>query len=256
MVQHARSRYLLAQWIADHGYVVVSIDGRGTPFRGRAWERALRGRVGEVALEDQVAGLRALGARFHEIDLRHVGIFGWSYGGYLAGFAALRRPDVFSVGVAGAPVTEWRDYDTHYTERYLGLPAEHGDDYDRNSLLVHASELAVPLLIVHGTADDNVYFTHGARFADALFRAGRPFSFLPLVGFTHIVPDPLVSQRLYDRIMAFLSHTLDAPPNSGSQEEGPVARTGCPEPLPRMETRGCSGETPRGPHTTNTMTIQ
>jgi dipeptidyl-peptidase-4 len=195
-----RDAYLLDQWFADQGFVVVAADGRGTPARGRAWERALRGAVGEVPLADQVEALQALLVREPAMDPARVGIFGWSYGGYMAAFALLHRPDVFRAGVAGAPVTDWRDYDTHYTERYLGLPAREAAAYDRASLVAHAGELRGALLLIHGTADDNVYFGHSVRFSDALFRAGRDHRFLPLTGFTHMVPDPNVASRLYGTI--------------------------------------------------------
>jgi dipeptidyl-peptidase-4 len=208
MVGSVPREYLLEQWLADHGFVVVCLDGRGTPGRGREWERALRGRIGEIPLEDQVAGLQALGARYPELDLSRVGIFGWSFGGYLSALAVLLRPDVFDAAVAGAPVADWRDYDTHYTERYLGLPDERAEDYDRASLLTHAAGLRRPLLLVHGTADDNVLFTHSVRLSDALFRAGRDHEFLPLSGFTHMVPDPIVTMQLYGRIASFLATHL------------------------------------------------
>src|SRR5262245_11668557 len=211
VVGSAPREYLLEQWLADRGFVVVSLDGRGTPGRGRAWERALRGRIGELPLEDQVAGLRALGARYPELDLSRVGIFGWSFGGYLSALAVLLRPDVFHAAVAGAPVADWRDYDTHYTERYLGLPDEAASDYDRASLLTHAPALRRPLLLIHGTADDNVLFTHSVKLSDALFRAGRDHEFLPLSGLTHMVPDPVVTTRLYARIAEFLQRHLEAP---------------------------------------------
>ena len=98
---------------------------------------------------------------------------GWSFGGYLSAQAALRRPDVFKAAVAGAPVTDWEDYDTHYTERYLGLPQESPQSYKDASLLTHAAELKRPLLLVHGTADDNVYFRHTLRLSDAPFSRAR-----------------------------------------------------------------------------------
>ncbi len=210
-VTSARHRYAMNQWIADHGFIVVSIDGRGTPFRGRVWERALRLRLDDTPLEDQVAGLRALGARYPELDLGRVGVYGWSFGGYLSALAVLRQPSVFHAAVAGAPVTDWREYDTHYTERFMGLPegtAQEREAYERSSLVAHASELTRPLLLVHGTADDNVYFSHSALFSSALFRAGRAHEFLPLVGFTHIVPDPVVNERLYRRIAEFFVERL------------------------------------------------
>jgi dipeptidyl-peptidase-4 len=202
-VTSARHRYVMNQWLADHGFIVVSIDGRGTPHRGREWERALDGHLDDVPLDDQVAGLRALGARYPEMDLSHVGVYGWSFGGYLSGLAVLRQPSVFHAAMAGAPVTDWREYDTHYTERYMGLPDAERAAYDRSSLVTNAQSLERPLLLVHGTADDNVYFSNAALLSNALFRAGRPHEFLPLVGFTHIVPDPIINRRLYERIAEF-----------------------------------------------------
>lgn len=203
-------RYLLHQWVADHGFVVVVIDGRGTPGRGRAWERAIKGNFIAVPLQDQVAGLRALGARFPELDLGRVGIYGWSFGGYVAAMAVMLEPDVYHAAAAVAPVTDWFDYDTHYTERYLGFPADNPDGYRASSAVAHASRLTRPLLLIHGTADDNVYFSHSLELSDALFRAGRPHRFLPLTNFTHLVPDPLVTRRLYSRIVGFLRRSLAA----------------------------------------------
>lgn len=208
MVMQAGSRYLLDQWIANQGYVVVSVDGRGTPGRTRQWERAIRGNLIDIPLADQVRGLQALGEKFPELDLDRVGIFGWSFGGYFSALAACRRPDVFHVGVAGAPVTDWRDYDTHYTERYLGLPESSAAAYDASSALTSAKDLRRPLLLIHGTADDNVYFFHSLKLSSALFRAGREHEFLPLVGMTHMVTDPTATQMLYQRILACFDRAL------------------------------------------------
>jgi dipeptidyl-peptidase-4 len=210
MVAADGERYLLHQWIADHGFIVVSIDGRGTPARGRLWERAIKGNLIELPLDDQVHGLQALGESNAEMDLSRVGIYGWSFGGYLSAMAVMQRPDVFHVGVAGAPVVDWHDYDTHYTERYLGLPAENEAGYQASSVLTHASKLTRPLLVIHGTADDNVYFLHSMKLCDALFRAGKPYDFLPLAGFTHMVPDPLITERLYGRIVEYFVEHLQA----------------------------------------------
>lgn len=196
VVRASARSYLSEQWLADQGYIVVSIDGRGTTGRGAAWERAIAGNFIDVPLEDQVAGLQALGERFDEMDLSRVGIYGWSFGGYMATMAVLLRPDVFHAAVAGAPVTEWREYDTHYTEHYMGLPDENVEGYDRSSALTHAAELERPLLLIHGTSDDNVYFTHTARLSDALLRAGRPHTVIPLSGATHMVGDPEMTRAL------------------------------------------------------------
>jgi dipeptidyl-peptidase 4 len=211
MVQASAYRYLLDQWLADQGFVVVTLDGRGTPGRGRAWERILRGSFIDVPLADQVRGLEALGKRYPELDLSRAGIFGWSYGGYLSALAVMRRPDVFRAGVAGAPVTNWLDYDTHYTERYIGLPDAHPEAYKESSVLASAPLLQRPLLLIHGTDDDNVYFTHSIQLSNALYRAGKRFEFLPLVGFTHMVTDPLITEQLESRIADFFVRELGRP---------------------------------------------
>ena len=205
-------QYFLPQWQADQGFIVVGFDGRGTPRRGRAWERAIKDDFSGVILEDQVAALRALAAVVPEMDLSRVGISGWSFGGYLAALAVLKRPDVFHAAVAGAPVVDWLDYDTYYTERYLGIPPEAAGVYARNGLLELAPNLQRPLLLLHGTSDDNVYFFHSLKLANALFRAGREhFQFLPLSGFTHMVADPLVTERVQHLAVDFLKEALAAP---------------------------------------------
>ncbi|AGY56822.1 S9 family peptidase [Gloeobacter kilaueensis] len=200
--------YLRPQWLADQGFIVVSIDGRGTPGRGRDWERAIAGNFAAIPLDDQVSALKALGKRLHELDLSRVGITGWSFGGYMSALAVLRRPDIFKAAVAGAPVVDWLDYDTHYTERYLGLPADNPQGYEQSSLLTYAAKLERPLLIVHGTSDDNVFFLHSLKLSDALFRAGRDHQILPLSGLTHMVPDPQVRIRLEERTARFFQEHL------------------------------------------------
>jgi dipeptidyl-peptidase-4 len=129
----------------------------------------------------------------------------------MAGLAVLRRPDVFHVGVAGAPVVDWLDYDTHYTERYLGIPPKDDAAYKEGNLLTYAKDLKRPLLLLHGTADDNVYFRHSLKLVDGLFRAGKDFEILPLSGLTHMVPDPNVMESLHARIARFLQKHLGPP---------------------------------------------
>ncbi|MCG8423929.1 MAG: S9 family peptidase [Proteobacteria bacterium] len=201
-------RYLLNQWIADHGFIVVSLDGRGTPSRGREWERAIKGDLGTIPLDDQVAGLKALAAKYPALDLKRVGIWGWSFGGYMSAMAILRRPDVYHAAVAGAPVADWRDYDTHYTERYMGLLPENTEGYDRANVLTYADQLERPLMIIHGTADDNVYFTHSLKLSEALLRAGKAHDFVPLSGHTHRVAEPAIRIRMMERIMAYFTEHL------------------------------------------------
>jgi dipeptidyl-peptidase-4 len=207
----AMRNWLLDQWLADQGFIVVAVDNRGTPGRGRDWERAIYRQFGNVPLEDQAAGLQDLAAKHPQMDLGRVGIVGWSFGGYMSALAVLKRPDVFHAAVAGAPVNDWQDYDTHYTERYLGLPATDAEGYKEGSLLTYVDKLRRPLLLVHGTADDNVYFRHTLRLADALFRAGKDFEVLPLPSLTHMVPDPVVTERLWTRIAGHFQKHLGNP---------------------------------------------
>lgn len=201
---------LLHQWLADQGFIVVSIDNRGTPGRGREWEREIHKKFGSLPLEDQVAGLQALAKLVPEIDLNRVGITGWSFGGYMSALAALRRPDIYKAAVAGAPVTDFLDYDTHYTERYMGLPDADPDGYKEANLLTYANKLDSALLLLHGTADDNVYFRHTLKLVDALFRNGQHFEVLPLSGLTHMVPDPVVTERLWTLIATHFQKHLNA----------------------------------------------
>jgi dipeptidyl-peptidase-4 len=200
-----RETYLREQWLADQGFIVALSDNRGTPRRGRAWERAITGDFSTVPIDDQVRVLQALGERVPQMDLSRTGVYGWSFGGYMSALCVLRRPDVFKRAVAGAPVVDWQDYDTHYTERYLGTPQTNADGYRKSSLLTYAKDLSRPLLLVHGTADDNVYFFHTLKLSDALTRAGIAHEVMPLAGFTHMVPEPEMLARLWQAIARHFS---------------------------------------------------
>ncbi|MFF6824084.1 alpha/beta fold hydrolase [Streptomyces longwoodensis] len=207
----AHNAHLTSQWFADQGFAVVVADGRGTPGRSPGWEKAVH-RDFTVSLDDQVEALQDLAERY-PLDLSRVAIRGWSYGGYLAALAVLRRPDVFHAGVAGAPVTDWRLYDTHYTERYLGDPATDAAAYARSSLvtddgLSDAAEPHRPLMIVHGLADDNVVVAHSLRLSSALLAAGRPHEVLPLSGVTHMTPQEQVAENLLLLQVDFLRRAL------------------------------------------------
>ncbi|SDG93463.1 dipeptidyl-peptidase-4 [Lentzea fradiae] len=207
-VVSAQNIYLTSQWLADQGFAVLVVDGRGTPGRGLAWERAIAFDFAGATLEDQVDALRAAAAVEPDLDLGRVAIRGWSYGGYLAALAVLRRPDVFHAGIAGAPVTDWRLYDTHYTERYLGHPDEKPEVYDSNSLIGDADKLSKPLMIIHGLADDNVVAAHSLRLSSALLAAGRPHTLLPLSGVTHMTPQEQVAENLLLLQVDFLKQAL------------------------------------------------
>ncbi|MGW6284576.1 prolyl oligopeptidase family serine peptidase [Streptomyces sp. NPDC055107] len=207
----AHNAYLTSQWFADQGFAVVVADGRGAPGRSPAWEKAVRDNL-VMTMEDQVEALHGLAGRF-PLDLSRVAIRGWSYGGYLAGLAVLRRPDVFHAAVVGAPVTDQRLYDTHYTERYLGDPATQPEVYAYNSLLTddglsEAADEVRPMMIVHGLADDNVVVAHALRLSSALLAAGRPHEVLPLSGVTHMTPQEQVAENLLLLQVDFLKRSL------------------------------------------------
>jgi dipeptidyl-peptidase 4 len=200
--------YLEAQWFADQGFAVVIADGRGTPGRGPDWDRLVQYDEAKLNLEDQVTALQAVAAARPELDTSRVAIRGWSHGGYLSALAVLRRPDVFHAAVAGAPVTDQRLYDTHYSERYLGHPDEHPDAYDRNSLIADAPNLRRPLMLVHGLADDNVLVAHTLLLSQALLEAGRPHTVLPLSGMTHMARRQGVTENLMALEVDFIKHAL------------------------------------------------
>ncbi len=195
-VMHAASAFAGDQWLADQGFVVVVVDGAGTPGRGPAWEFEVHRDLARIVLDDQIAALHAVAELETDIDLTRVGITGWSFGGFLAGLAILERPDVFHAAVSGAPVTDQRLYDTAYTERYLGLPQENPEVYDAHSLLLKASQLERPLLIIHGLADDNVLAANTLQLSSALLAAGKMHSVLPLSGVTHMTPQEVVTENL------------------------------------------------------------
>ncbi len=200
------------QWLADSGFAVVVVDGRGTPGVSPSCEAAVAGDLASGPLADQIAGLHAAQRAYPgRLDAGRVGIRGWSFGGYLAALAVLREPDVFRAAFAGAPVTEWRLYDTHYTERYLGDPTAHPEAYDRSSLLPLAARLRRPLCLVHGLADDNVVAAHTLQLSAALTAHGRQHQVLPLPGVSHMTPQESVTEHLLRMERAFFAQHLGAP---------------------------------------------
>jgi dipeptidyl-peptidase-4 len=211
MVLAARSSWLEAQWLANQGFAVVVADGRGTPGRGPDFEHEVYRDLAGPTLEDQVEALHGAAEAFPVLDLARVGIRGWSFGGYLAALAVLARPDVFHAAVAGAPVTDWRWYDTYYTERFLGRPQDDPAVYERNSLLPLAPKLSRPLFLVHGLADDNVFAVHTLLLSDALLTAGRPHTVLPLPAITHVAAREDVAENLLLAQVEFFRQALAEP---------------------------------------------
>ncbi len=217
-VVKSATMFLTSQWFAEQGFAVVVADGRGTPGRGPSWDRTIAGDFATGVLEDQVTALGAAAEKFTDLDATRVGIRGWSFGGYLSALAVLRRPDVFHVGIAGAPPTDWRLYDTHYTERYLGDPTRNPAAYEVSSLLDDprraVRSVTRPLLIIHGLADDNVFVAHSLRLSSALLAAGYPHSVLPLSGITHMTSQETVAENMLLLQVAFLKQALGLTPIS------------------------------------------
>ena len=235
--------YWESQWWADQGFLVVTADNRGTTGRGPAWDREIFENMKDVTLADQVEAVNALPEAIAKLnadrglstqltegdlakaenrpsapcatsrkreaipmpDLDKVCMIGWSYGGFLSALAVLDAPDVFKAACAGAPPTDWTLYDTHYTERYLGLDP---DVYYRNGIVQDAPKLTRPLMLIHGFADDNVTIAHSLRLSQALMAAGRPHTFLPLTGITHMTNDETVAENLLTLQRDFLREAL------------------------------------------------
>lgn len=213
----SQSFYWEGQWWADQGFLVVTADGRGTTGRGPAWDRAIFENMKGVTLADQIEAVNALPEAVSRLnadgrrpgvpapDLDKVCMIGWSYGGFLSALAVLDAPNVFKAACAGAPPTDWTLYDTHYTERYLGLDP---DVYYRNGIVQDAPKLERPLMLIHGFADDNVTIAHSLRLSQALMAAGRPHTFLPLTGITHMTNDETVAENLLTLQRDFLRDAL------------------------------------------------
>lgn len=207
----AAGGFLMSQWFADQGFAVIVADGRGTPGRGPAWEREVLGDLAGPVLEDQVSALEAvMAAHPEDLDAERVAIRGWSFGGFLALLAILRRPDVFHAAIAGAPVTDWRLYDTCYTERFLGHPDHEPAAYARSSVIDDAPALRGRLMLIHGLADDNVVPAHALRMSAALLAAGRPHEFVPLTGATHMGGSSEATANLIHLELDFLRRALGA----------------------------------------------
>lgn len=203
-----RTKYIpWMRLLARRGVIVFSMDGRGTHGRGREWEKPIYGRLGEIELADQMRGVEHLrGLEF--VDSDRIGVFGWSYGGTMVLHALLRRPGVFSVGVSVAPVTDWRFYDTIYTERYMMTPQENPDGYRDTSLLRHAGELRDPLLLIHGLSDDNVHFRNSSSMIEELVATGRHFDLMVYPGQAHGIGHPDARQHVFSRITGYLLEHL------------------------------------------------
>ena len=195
------------QLLANEGYIVVSIDGRGTGFKGADFKKVTQLELGKYEVEDQIDAAKLLGQRNY-IDKDRIGIWGWSYGGFMSSNALLKGNDVFSMAIAVAPVTSWRFYDTIYTERYMTTPQENPSGYDQNSPINHVEKLKGAYLIVHGTADDNVHVQNTTRMVEALVQANKQFDWAIYPDKDHGIYGGNTRLHLYTLMTNFIKENL------------------------------------------------
>ncbi|XP_028672429.1 dipeptidyl peptidase 9 [Erpetoichthys calabaricus] len=204
-------KYLRLNTLASLGYAVVVVDGRGSCQRGLNFEGALRNRMGQVEIEDQVEGLQYVAEKYKFVDMSRVAIHGWSYGGFLSLMGLIHRPNVFKVAIAGAPVTVWMAYDTGYTERYMGVPESNQQGYEAGSVALHVDKLPNEpnrLLILHGFLDENVHFFHTNFLVSQLIRAGKPYQLQIYPNERHSIRCPESGEHYEIMLLHFLQQYL------------------------------------------------
>jgi len=206
-----RGDHLFNQYLAQQGYVVFSLDNRGTPRRGRDFGGALYGKQGTVEVTDQLRGVAWLKQQ-PWVDPARIGVQGWSNGGYMTLMLLAKASNQYACGVAGAPVTDWGLYDSHYTERYMDLPARNDAGYREARVLTHIDGLRSPLLLIHGMADDNVVFENSSELIAKLQEGNVPFEMMLYPGYTHRVSGEKISPHRYNTVFRFLEQNGVTPP--------------------------------------------
>jgi len=201
------TNYLWHQMLAEKGYIVVSVENRGTSGRGSAFRKATYANLGKLETIDQGEGAKYL-ATLPYVDKARIGIWGWSYGGYMTSLAMTKNADLFKMGIAVAPVTNWRYYDTVYTERYLKTPQENPGGYDENSPVQFAQNMKGKFLLVHGTGDDNVHFQNSIAFVDALIKANKDYQTLYYPNRNHGIGGGNTRLHLYRQMTNFVTQNL------------------------------------------------
>jgi len=195
------------QMLVQQGYVVVCIDGRGTGFKGAAFKKITQNDLGKYEVQDQIQAAKQLG-ELPYIDADRIGIWGWSFGGFMSSNCLFKGNDVFKMAIAVAPVTSWRFYDTIYTERYLGTPQNNPEGYDENSPINHVDKLKGDFLLVHGTADDNVHVQNSMRLVEALVQADKQFEWAMYPDKNHSIYGGNTRLHLYKKMTSFINETL------------------------------------------------
>jgi dipeptidyl-peptidase-4 len=198
---------LLDQYMVQHGYIVFSLDNRGSGRRGRTFSDVIYGRLGDIEVRDQLAGIRWLKEQAY-VDADRIGVYGWSYGGYMVVMMLAKASDELAAGVAGAPVTDWRLYDTHYTERYLSTPQANTAGYDSSAVFGSLAGLTAPLLLIHGMADDNVLFQNSTEVMAALQNQGTQFRLMTYPGGKHGLSTPEMKRHVNHLISDFFDEML------------------------------------------------
>ena len=195
------------QLLADQGYIIACVDGRGTGFKGADFKKVTQNELGKYELEDQIAAAQKLGKRDY-IDADRIGIWGWSFGGFMASNAILKGNDTFAMAIAVAPVTSWRFYDTIYTERFMTTPQENASGYDENSPINHVDKLKGDFLIVHGGGDDNVHLQNTMRMVEALIQANKQFDWAIYPDKNHGIFGGNTRLHLYTKMTNFIKEHL------------------------------------------------
>jgi dipeptidyl-peptidase 4 len=201
------TNYFWFQMLAQKGYLVVSVDNRGTGGRGAAFKKITQFKLGQYETQDMISTSKYLG-ELKYVDKSRIGIFGWSFGGYLSSLAITVGTDYFKAAIAVAPVISWRFYDTIYTERFLGLPSENATGYDNNSPISHANKLKGKYLLIHGTADDNVHFQNSIAMQDALIKANKQFDSFFYPNKNHGIYGGITRYHLYNMMSDFIIKNL------------------------------------------------
>src|SRR5690606_7516458 len=199
--------FLWHQMLAQQGYIVACVDGRGTGRRGRDFRHITYGQLGKYETEDQIGAARWLG-QLPYVDADRIGIQGWSYGGYMSALCITKGADTFKAAIAVAPVTNWRYYDTIYTERYMGLPQDNAAGYDDNSPIHHVDKLRGNFLLVHGLADDNVHYQNSAEMTNALVKANKQFTEMMYPDRNHGIYGGTTRLHLFTLMTNFLQEKL------------------------------------------------
>ena len=193
--------------LAQQGYIVACVDGRGTGFKGAAFKKCTQKELGKYEVEDQIDAAKVIG-KYNYIDASRIGIFGWSYGGFMSSNCLFQGADVFKMAIAVAPVTSWRYYDSIYTERYMQTPQENASGYDNNSPINHVSKLKGNFLLIHGTADDNVHVQNTMKMVEALVQANKQFDWAIYPDKNHGIYGGKTRLQLYTKMTNFIKEKL------------------------------------------------